>query len=67
MRTTTEHGRLLTVKDGYVVCPVCKRNKKLLPILPDTSGRRIVAYCRLCKARTIVDIEDGLCFESLCR
>lgn len=67
MRTTTEHGKLLTVKDGYVVCPVCKRNKKLLPILPDTSGQRIVAYCRLCKVRTIIDIEDGLCFESLCR
>lgn len=66
LQTTQNHGKLLTVRDGYLVCPVCRQNKKLLPVLPTTSGRNIVCYCTKCKHRTIVNIDSGLCFESPC-
>lgn len=67
MRVEQKHGKLLTVRNGYLVCPVCRRNLKLMPVLPNTSGVNIVAYCSKCKSRTIVDIDKGLCFESLCQ
>ncbi len=49
-----------------MICPVCRQNKKLLPVLPTSSGRDIVCYCTKCKHRTIVNIDNGLCFESPC-
>lgn len=67
MRQDRERGRALEVRGGYLVCPVCRRNKRLMPVLDSTSGVNIPAYCRQCKHRTIVDIDRGLCFESLCR
>lgn len=66
LQTSANRGKLLTVRDGYLICPVCRQNKKLHPILPTTSGKDIVCYCPKCKHRTVVDIEDGLCFESPC-
>jgi len=64
LKTQQKHGRLLTVKDGYLVCPTCLRNKHLLKINQDTEASRIVVFCRTCKHEHIVDIEKGQCFES---
>lgn len=58
------HGKMLTVKDGYLVCPTCLRNRRVMKINPDTVARRAVAYCRDCKTEHIVDIDRGQCFES---
>lgn len=62
----TEHfcGTLLTVENGYLVCPGCRTNKKLLPVEPDTEARNLRVYCRVCKRRYKVDIAKGQCFES---
>lgn len=67
MQQKRKRGRALEVCDGYLVCPVCRRNRKAMPVLRITSGENVVVWCRLCKSRTIVDIDHGLCFESLCR
>lgn len=64
MQTNKNHGKLLTVKDGYLVCPICRRNKRVMRINPDTVATRVVAYCRDCKTESIVDIDLGQCFES---
>ena len=64
MQTNKNHGKLLTVKDGYLVCPICRRNKRVMRINPDTVATRVVAYCRDCKTKSIVDIDRGQCFES---
>lgn len=64
MQTQAKHGRMLTVKDGYLVCPNCRRNKRLMKINPDTSATRVVAFCRGCKNENIVDIDRGQCYES---
>ena len=42
----------------FVSCPVC-RAKRLLRILPETSGKSIVLYCRKCRNQTVVDIQPG--------
>lgn len=64
MQTQAEHGKMLAVKDGYLMCPHCRRNKRLMKINPDTVATRVVAFCRDCKTENIVDIDRGQCFES---
>ena len=64
MQAQTNHGKMLTVKDGYLICPTCRRNKRCMKINPDTVATRAVAFCRDCKTEHIVDIERGQCFES---
>lgn len=48
----------------YAVCPICRRNHRLQQIRPDTTGRNIVAYCRVCKTEMKLDIEKGECYLS---
>ena len=54
----------LTVKDGWLECPSCRRNRRMMQIRPDAEGRNIVAFCRVCKTEHIVNIVKGECFES---
>ncbi len=56
MPTVRECGRLVPVEDGYIGCPYCRRNKRLMRIRPDTFGRNIPAYCRVCKRELKLDI-----------
>jgi uncharacterized protein YbaR (Trm112 family) len=64
LQVVSKHGKLLAVKDGWLVCPTCRRNKRLLRIRQDTEAHRMVVYCRDCKTEHIVDISEGQCFES---
>ncbi len=64
MQSRTKYGKMLTVKHGWLECPSCNRNRKMMQVLPDTEGHKIVAFCRICKTEHIVDIVKGECFES---
>ena len=57
-------GRLLTVKDGYLVCPVCKQNKRVHQITLDMYCIKMPCFCRRCKAEFKADVKEGQCFES---
>lgn len=57
-------GKLLIVKDGYLVCPRCRKNKRLLKIRPGDEAKRITVFCRDCKSEIPVEISKGECFES---
>lgn len=57
-------GKMLSVVDGYLICPHCRTNRKLLPIEPDTEAINLSVYCRVCKTRTKINISRGQCFES---
>lgn len=56
--------RMLTVKDGYLVCPTCKRNKRLLKIDSETSAQNLTVFCRDCKTEHKIDIDQGQCCKS---
>lgn len=45
------------VRDGWIQCPVCRRNKRLLRITASTCATALPVYCRDCKHEIIVDIE----------
>ena len=49
----------LVVKDGWIACPVCRRNKRLLRIGGETEARSLPVYCRSCKSEIILEIERG--------
>ena len=64
LHNATERGKMLLVEDGFLVCPVCLRNKHLKRIGHNERGENIVCYCRSCKQETVVDIEQGQCYMS---
>ena len=64
LQTTQKRGKMLTVKDGWVTCPTCRRNRRMIQIKPDTAAHNLVVFCRTCKTEHIVDIVEGECFES---
>lgn len=53
----------LTVKDGWVACPVCKRNHRLIRVGPETEARNLPIYCRDCKSTVILNIDRGQSVE----
>lgn len=53
----------LTVVDGWVTCPVCKRNRRLLRVEPDTVAKALPVFCRDCKTEIVLNIERGQSVE----
>jgi hypothetical protein len=54
----------LIVRNGYVICPVCRRNKRMHRVTEYADGKRIPAFCRDCKTEFELDMHEGQCFES---
>lgn len=59
MREPKKHDIVVPVKDGWLTCPVCRRNHRLLQIRQDTEARMLPVYCRTCKHETILNIDKG--------
>lgn len=57
-------GKMLTTEGGYLVCPICKRNRRVKRISADEQAKNLILYCRDCKTEFRVDIVRGQCFES---
>ena len=51
----------LAVKNGYVVCPVC-RHRTNQHIAPGTEARRLELWCHRCKTTHVVNIKNGQCY-----
>lgn len=49
----------IDTKDGFLLCPRCKRHK-VLKILPGTEGKNIVVWCKSCRTESVVNIEKSL-------
>jgi len=62
LQSAANCGKLI-VKNGWLACPVCRRNKRLLRINPDTEARGLPVYCRDCKSELILDIQQGQSVE----
>lgn len=62
MQTHSHCGKLV-VRNGWITCPVCLRNKHLLRINPDTEATALPVYCRDCKTEIILNIARGQSVE----
>ena len=66
MQTTGGNGKILAVKDGWLMCPKCGKSK-VLRIYPETKGEAIQVFCKKCGRESLVDIEQCQCHECQCR
>lgn len=64
MQNDTSRGKMVTVRDGYALCPHCRH--KLIQVRPETSARNLIVFCRCCRTEIKVNIEKSQCFESQC-
>lgn len=55
----TPRSDTLAIKDGWITCPVCGRNHRLLRITPETTAHELPVYCRTCRSEIILDIDKG--------
>lgn len=56
-----EKSGKLTVRKGFVVCPVCKMDTNQF-VRADTTAHNLQIWCRNCKSIHIVNIDLGQCF-----
>ncbi len=62
MQSTLKPAKLV-VKDGWVTCPVCKRNHRLIRINMHTQARNLPVYCRTCRSEIVLNIDRGQSVE----
>ena len=55
LQSQIECGKIL-VKDGWLMCPRCKRGK-VLRVTEETVARNLPVFCRRCCQESIVNIE----------
>ena len=53
----------LVVKNGWLTCPVCRRNRRLMRVAYDTEAHNLRVYCTDCKTELILDIARGQSVE----
>lgn len=63
MQATQKSDMILTVRDGWLVCPICRKNRRLLHVLPETEADNLELYCKDCKSRLTVRITRGRSVE----
>ena len=56
LQAQRECGKL-TVKDGWLMCPSCGRGK-VLKVREDTEVKNLEVCCKLCRQKSIVNIES---------
>lgn len=64
LQTPVKRGKLYAVKDGFLICPVCGRNHRLLRIDPRTRAENLAVWCKICRSEIILDIDKSQCRES---
>lgn len=47
----------LDIRNGWITCPLCKQNHRLLRVHPETEARNLEVWCRYCKRAVILDIQ----------
>lgn len=57
--TAQNVAAILDVKDGWIVCPVCRKTMHGIRIGPDTAAEGIALRCRRCRLELTVNIDRG--------
>ena len=63
LTTDARFAKIVSVKDGWVACPVCGNNR-LKRVRPDESAALVFIHCRRCKNDIPLMLKQGQCFES---
>lgn len=63
MQGESKRDKMLTVRNGWVACPICK-NFRLMRITSATEGHEIPIYCRRCRNEILIDVHEGMSWES---
>lgn len=48
---------------GWVTCPLCRRNHRLLHITDETEAKALPVYCRTCHREIVLNIARGQSVE----
>ena len=62
LQNRTGYGKMLTVRDGFLRCPICCRSLKKIDNMMILKND--IAYCRKCKKEFRIDVVEGQCFQS---
>lgn len=54
----------LQIENGFLICPRCHRDRKIVKITPTTAAKNLEVMCKFCKFKFSIDIERGQSFES---
>ena len=49
---------MLELQDGRIICPDCGRTTDQV-VMPETLAKDLAVFCKRCKRRLIVKIENG--------
>ena len=55
-------GRMITVRDGWIACPVCG-NSRLKRLRPDEDAASVYIHCRRCKNDIKLTLKQGQCLQ----
>lgn len=58
MQVTSEYGIIEPKAGGWLTCPKCRRNKRLLRVRAGTVADELPVYCRDCKTEIVLHIEQ---------
>ena len=64
LQSTGDRATISVDSAGWLTCPKCRINRRLMRIRPDTEAKRLVVYCRTCKNEIVIDVEKGESFQS---
>jgi uncharacterized Zn finger protein (UPF0148 family) len=57
-------GKILSVKDGFIVCPVCRKKMHGIRVTSRSQAANIQIKCETCKNAYSLIIDSGRCFDS---
>ena len=64
LQTQAQSAKLETTADGWLICPVCRMNRRLMRIEPDAEATGITVFCRRCKNEIRLNVKKGEGFKS---
>lgn len=65
MGLTNRDNRVkLRIENGFLICPRCRRDRKIIKVTPTTAAKNLEVMCKFCKYKFTVDIVSGQSFES---